>query len=106
MSPFNTTSLVRAVSPSPEVPALDNTLGALLTGTCVGLVYVFQYLGVNTMLTYALFVSLYGLILHQTYRYFRLYPDDRFLIRVFVSSFTFMFLLYYLLRQSQVWTTL
>ena len=34
----NMTSQVRATSSSLEVPALDNTLGALLIGTCVGLV--------------------------------------------------------------------
>ncbi|KAI0749999.1 hypothetical protein C8Q80DRAFT_1269786 [Daedaleopsis nitida] len=41
----------------PKVPALDNTFGAVLLGTFVGLV-------------------LYGLTLHQSYRYFRMYPGD------------------------------
>ncbi|TBU39146.1 hypothetical protein BD309DRAFT_872910 [Dichomitus squalens] len=39
------------------LPALDNTYGALLLGTFIGLM-------------------LYGLTVHQTYRYFRLYPTD------------------------------
>ncbi|KAI0367132.1 hypothetical protein BV20DRAFT_1055112 [Pilatotrama ljubarskyi] len=41
----------------PPLPALDNTLGALLIGTFLGLM-------------------LYGLTVHQTYRYWRLYPRD------------------------------
>ncbi|KAI0667833.1 hypothetical protein C8Q78DRAFT_951675, partial [Trametes maxima] len=41
----------------PTVPALDNTFGAVLLGTCFGLM-------------------LYGLTVHQSYRYFRLYPND------------------------------
>ncbi|KAI0364307.1 hypothetical protein BV20DRAFT_1029923 [Pilatotrama ljubarskyi] len=43
--------------PLPPVPALDNTFGAVLLGTCFGLI-------------------LYGLTAHQAYRYFRLYPTD------------------------------
>ena len=30
--------------------------------------------------------SLYGLILHQSYRYLRLFPNDRAVIRIFVSA--------------------
>ncbi|KAI0773043.1 hypothetical protein BD413DRAFT_310771 [Trametes elegans] len=41
----------------PPLPSLDNTYGALLIGTFLGLM-------------------LYGLTVHQTYRYFRLYPTD------------------------------
>ncbi|OSC98177.1 hypothetical protein PYCCODRAFT_1346148, partial [Trametes coccinea BRFM310] len=50
----------------PEVPSLNNTFGAFLLGTFVGLM-------------------LYGLTLHQTYRYYRLFPGDLKLIRAFVS---------------------
>ncbi|KAI0694306.1 hypothetical protein C8T65DRAFT_57029 [Cerioporus squamosus] len=41
----------------PLVPALDNTFGAVLIGTFIALI-------------------LYGLTLHQSYRYFRMYPGD------------------------------
>ncbi|KAI0824492.1 hypothetical protein BC628DRAFT_415230 [Trametes gibbosa] len=41
----------------PKVPALDNTFGAVLLGTFVGLI-------------------LYGVTLHQAYRYSRTYPND------------------------------
>ncbi|KAI0648720.1 hypothetical protein C8Q79DRAFT_466210 [Trametes meyenii] len=41
----------------PKPPALDNSFGAMLLGTSFGLM-------------------LYGLTVHQTYRYFRLYPRD------------------------------
>ncbi|RDX44032.1 hypothetical protein OH76DRAFT_1123804 [Lentinus brumalis] len=43
---------------APELPALDNTYGALFLGMVFGLM-------------------LYGLTVHQTYRYLRLYPSDR-----------------------------
>ncbi|KAM5544659.1 hypothetical protein V8D89_001557 [Ganoderma adspersum] len=41
----------------PKVPHLDNTFGAVLIGTFVGLI-------------------LYGITLHQSYRYFRMFPAD------------------------------
>ncbi|KAM5544665.1 hypothetical protein V8D89_001563 [Ganoderma adspersum] len=41
----------------PKVPPLDNTFGAVLLGTFIALV-------------------LYGITLHQSYRYFRMYPAD------------------------------
>ncbi|KAM5544696.1 hypothetical protein V8D89_001594 [Ganoderma adspersum] len=41
----------------PKVPPLDNTFGAVLLGTFIALV-------------------LYGVTLHQSYRYFRMYPAD------------------------------
>ncbi|KAH9848437.1 hypothetical protein C2E23DRAFT_889091 [Lenzites betulinus] len=54
----NTTSAgAIPLAPLPVLPALDNTFGAILIGTCVGLI-------------------LYGLTGHQTYRYFRLYAND------------------------------
>ncbi|KAL1939504.1 hypothetical protein VTO73DRAFT_9815 [Trametes versicolor] len=59
-APGNTTSAGVPPNPLallPKVPALDNTFGALLIGTFVGLI-------------------LYGLTLHQSYRYLRLYPND------------------------------
>ncbi|KAM5544794.1 hypothetical protein V8D89_001692 [Ganoderma adspersum] len=57
-----------------SVPPLDNTLGAVLIGTFIGL-------------------ALYGLIVHQSYRYFRLYADDsrwvRFLVLAILALETF-----------------
>ncbi|KAL1939528.1 hypothetical protein VTO73DRAFT_9839 [Trametes versicolor] len=50
----------------PEVPALDKTYGALLVGTFLGLI-------------------LYGLTLHQAYRYFRLYPNDSKWLKILVA---------------------
>ncbi|KAI0636240.1 hypothetical protein C8Q77DRAFT_1155943 [Trametes polyzona] len=49
----------------PKIPALDNSYGAMLLGTSFGLM-------------------LYGLTIHQSYRYFRLYPRDLKLFKVFV----------------------
>ncbi|KAH9933575.1 uncharacterized protein BXZ73DRAFT_77201 [Epithele typhae] len=49
----------------PPLPSLDNTLGALLLGTFFGLI-------------------LYGVVIHQAYRYFRLFPQDGRLIRAFL----------------------
>ncbi|KAI0353727.1 hypothetical protein OH77DRAFT_585870 [Trametes cingulata] len=50
----------------PKPPALDNSYGAMLLGTSFGLM-------------------LYGLTIHQTYRYFRLYPRDLALFKGFVA---------------------
>ncbi|KAL1939524.1 hypothetical protein VTO73DRAFT_9835 [Trametes versicolor] len=41
----------------PQIPSLDNTFGAIVIGTYVGLI-------------------LYGVTIHQAYRYSRLYPND------------------------------
>ncbi|KAH9849122.1 hypothetical protein C2E23DRAFT_401022 [Lenzites betulinus] len=47
-------------------PAVDNTLGALLLGTCFGFM-------------------LYGVMLYQAYRYYQLYPKDRFMLKLLVT---------------------
>ena len=38
-------------------------------------------------LIYQLSLSLYGGILHQAYRYYRTYPTDRLVLKIFVSRF-------------------
>ncbi|KAI0668080.1 hypothetical protein C8Q78DRAFT_1081482 [Trametes maxima] len=61
------------VSSSPKVavnlpfglPSMDSTLGAIYIGLVIG-------------------TMLFGLTIHQTYRYFRLYPNDRFYIKALV----------------------
>ncbi|KAI0739944.1 hypothetical protein C8Q80DRAFT_204344 [Daedaleopsis nitida] len=50
----------------PHVAPLDNSIGAYLIGTFVGLV-------------------LYGFLLHQVIAYFRLYPKDHLLLKALVS---------------------
>ncbi|KAJ3005069.1 hypothetical protein NUW54_g4508 [Trametes sanguinea] len=61
--------------PSPGVPgtlsALTESLGAILLGTIFG-------------------SMLYGLMLHQTYRYWRLYPNDKFILKGLVASIVVM----------------
>ncbi|KAI0648833.1 hypothetical protein C8Q79DRAFT_1007415 [Trametes meyenii] len=65
MSPTSSTG---GLLPLPsQLPSLDDTYGALFIGMCVC-------------------ILLYGLTLHQTYRYFRLYPDDRKWLKVFVLA--------------------
>ncbi|EIW57915.1 uncharacterized protein TRAVEDRAFT_48938 [Trametes versicolor FP-101664 SS1] len=59
------------LSALPKIPALDNSYGAMLLGTSLGLM-------------------LYGLTLHQTYRYFRLYPRDLKLFKIFVLAIVTM----------------
>ncbi|KAI0682313.1 hypothetical protein C8T65DRAFT_750653 [Cerioporus squamosus] len=49
-----------------QIPALDNTFGAVLLGTFLSLM-------------------LYGMTLHQSYRYYRLYPNDKAWLRGVVS---------------------
>ncbi|KAI0788096.1 hypothetical protein C8Q74DRAFT_1195914 [Fomes fomentarius] len=50
-----------------QVPSLDNTFGAVLLGTCAGLV-------------------LFGLTVHQSYRYFRMYPQDSSVLKIMVRK--------------------
>ncbi|KAI0636135.1 hypothetical protein C8Q77DRAFT_621556 [Trametes polyzona] len=50
----------------PKVPSLDDTFGSFLIATFIGLI-------------------LYGLILHQTYRYFRLFPGDAPVVKFIVG---------------------
>jgi len=50
-----------------SLPAFDNTLGAVLIGTYVAL-------------------ALYGIVVHQTYRYFRLYPRDQNFVKFSVAA--------------------
>ncbi|TBU53314.1 hypothetical protein BD310DRAFT_830327 [Dichomitus squalens] len=54
------------VSLFPQVPTLDNTLGAVLIGTFIGLM-------------------MHGLSLHQTFRYFRIHVGDTLLLKLTVS---------------------
>ncbi|RPD60603.1 hypothetical protein L226DRAFT_570093 [Lentinus tigrinus ALCF2SS1-7] len=50
----------------PPIPAMDNTYGALLLGTCGGLL-------------------VQGLIFHQLYQYFKCYPNDATYLKIWVS---------------------
>ncbi|TBU51503.1 hypothetical protein BD310DRAFT_982546 [Dichomitus squalens] len=59
----NATSAVPTSIPS--VPSLDNTFGAVLIGTFLGLI-------------------LYGLTVHQTLTYFRVYTADAFLLKFMI----------------------
>ncbi|KAI0363878.1 hypothetical protein BV20DRAFT_1057666 [Pilatotrama ljubarskyi] len=56
-----------AMPPPMALPSLDNTVGAILIGTFVSLI-------------------LYGLVIHQAYRYFRMYQNDIALIKTFVIT--------------------
>ncbi|KAI0833766.1 hypothetical protein BC628DRAFT_1414506 [Trametes gibbosa] len=60
------TSATISFAPLPAISSLNNTFGAILLGTCIGLI-------------------LYGLTGHQTYRYFRLYPNDALVLKVLVA---------------------
>ncbi|KAI0750025.1 hypothetical protein C8Q80DRAFT_1269811 [Daedaleopsis nitida] len=51
----------------PNLPALDNTFGAVLLGTFLSLI-------------------LYGMTLHQSYRYFRMFPSDKTWLKVVVCT--------------------
>ncbi|KAI0326503.1 hypothetical protein GY45DRAFT_1328834 [Cubamyces sp. BRFM 1775] len=65
--PIGSPSTFRMSTNTPKPPALDNTYGALLLGSCFGMM-------------------LYGLTIHQTYRYFRLYPKDRLWIKALIAG--------------------
>ncbi|KAI0667885.1 hypothetical protein C8Q78DRAFT_1081766 [Trametes maxima] len=66
MVPKNaTTAPDTSQGPAPAIPTLGNTLGAFLVGTYLGLI-------------------LYGMIIYQAYNYFRMYPDDLRLVKIWV----------------------
>ncbi|KAM5544786.1 hypothetical protein V8D89_001684 [Ganoderma adspersum] len=58
----------------PQVPPLDNTFGAVLVGTFIALTWV--KFSLNVWLDIGRRDRLYGLVVHQSYRYFQLYPKD------------------------------
>ncbi|KAM5541605.1 hypothetical protein V8D89_004795 [Ganoderma adspersum] len=65
-----TASSPAAATPStalPRIPPLDNTFGALLIGTFIGLIQ-------------------YGWTAHQTYRYFRMYKEDTWILKSLVAG--------------------
>ncbi|KAM5544619.1 hypothetical protein V8D89_001517 [Ganoderma adspersum] len=53
--------------PHIQIPSLADTYGAFFIGSCISLV-------------------LYGLTVHQTYRYFRLYPEDSMYLKALVMT--------------------
>ncbi|KAI0353785.1 hypothetical protein OH77DRAFT_1427086 [Trametes cingulata] len=68
-SPANATAASAPVNPLsllPKPPSLDDTFGAFLIATFLGLI-------------------MYGLTLHQSYRYYRLFPRDALVLRLFVN---------------------
>ncbi|KAI0694302.1 hypothetical protein C8T65DRAFT_666911 [Cerioporus squamosus] len=70
LSPTNSSTPVAGLPPGaqiPTIPPLDDTYGALLLGMSFGLM-------------------LYGLTVHQAYRYFRMYPRDIGLLKGFVLT--------------------
>lgn len=60
-----------------KVPALDNTFGALLLGTFLGLVYVHFAFQTSQSHRSCPMRRLYGLTLHQGYRYTRFPAYDK-----------------------------
>lgn len=84
----DTTAMVAraALPPTSAFVTLDSTWGAYLLGTCVSLVCVPP----TSMYDVLRFRSppcdrLYGVSLHQFYRYIRMYPTDTSFIRFIVS---------------------
>lgn len=81
---------VTVMEPTPffQIPALDNTYGAILMGSNISLMYVCSmrivFLG-GHLLMYCYFGRLYGFNLHQAYRYFRQFPNDSRFVKLVVS---------------------
>ena len=69
----------------PQVPHLDNTFGAVLIGTFIGLMCVSSASPGDPPLV-LMYHSLYGITLHQSYRYFRMYPADLPILKFLVRS--------------------
>ena len=70
----------------PSIPAVDNTLGAILIGTFVSLAYVVipSFVVVVVVVVRSLLDRLYGLMAHQAYRYYQTYPYDKPLLKIYV----------------------
>lgn len=68
---------------SGDIPTLNSTYGAVLLGTFFGLVYVLSYTRPSVYLPSA--SSLYGLAIHQAYRYSRLDFGDSIFTKSYVS---------------------
>ncbi|KAL1940973.1 hypothetical protein VTO73DRAFT_7609 [Trametes versicolor] len=62
---------VDAILGLPGLPSLNSTLGAILLGSIFGFM-------------------LYALMLHQTYRYFRMYPGDRLPLKLLILTIVLM----------------
>lgn len=70
--------------PLSEFPPIGPNYGALLVGTFLSLMSVRPPLRCSPFSTQTIY-SLYGVELHQVYRYTRLYSTDRGLIKCYVS---------------------
>ena len=69
----------------PHIPPIDNTFGALLIGTFIGLMYVVHpSSNIFTGLTSS--HSQYGWTAHQSYHYFRMYGKDRWVLKTLVRG--------------------
>ncbi|KAJ8473038.1 hypothetical protein ONZ51_g8118 [Trametes cubensis] len=66
-APSNSSSAASPLAGLPPIPALDNTFGALLIGTFVGLIQ-------------------YGWTAHQCYRYYRMYSADTWILKTLVTA--------------------
>ena len=71
-----------------QVSSIDNSFGALLLGTFFSLMSVLLQCSQWCLVSLSS-VSLYGLVLHQVYRYTRLHPHDYPYIQVLVSGLRF-----------------
>ena len=92
----------------PAIPALDNTYGCILVGTFIGLMCVFISMGMGSWRLWLTLLSsrLYGMTLHQSYRYFRLYPNDTKVLKALVSVITHVTYVYSQCCVTQVVVTL
>ncbi|KAI0643492.1 hypothetical protein C8Q79DRAFT_1012762 [Trametes meyenii] len=63
---FSTTPVDRIDLPPLGIPSLDSTIGSIYLGLVLGMM-------------------MYGLTVHQTYRYFKMYPSDRIYIKTLVT---------------------
>ena len=74
-----------ALSPFLVIPPLDNSFGAMLIGTFIGLTYVCGTLSGLLLIKQLHRFRLYGMVVLQSYRYFRLYPEDCIRTKLVVS---------------------
>ena len=70
----------------PQIPAIDNTYGAVLLGSNFSLMCVTRHASSSLLLLRDLRRSLYGFNLHQAYRYIRQFPNDSRFVKTVVCS--------------------
>ena len=88
-----TAAIPNGLPPLPDGLTMDNTYGAALLGTFFALMYVFFLsLPVCGARADEVCLRMYGVLLHQTYNYFRVHSADTSWTKFYVSTLALCYL--------------